>query len=113
MAWTGSVVSGGKWPKPTCTCLIWPIQPLRTIVAALRKLPLDRCCEPVWKIAPYRAAVSRRCWASPTVRVSGFSQYTSLPASIARLAMIACQWSGTQMNTASMSSRSRTFSNSL
>ena len=40
---------------------------------------------------------------------SGFSQYTSLPAWQARMAMIACQWSGVAITTASMSLRSRTL----
>ena len=37
------------------------------------------------------------------VSVSGFSQYTSLPAFMASMAMIACQWSGVATMTASTS----------
>ena len=41
--------------------------------------------------------------ASAMVRVMGFSMYTSLPASMASMAMRACQWSGVAMQTTSTS----------
>jgi hypothetical protein len=49
---------------------------------------------------------------SRMLRLRGFSQQTSLPAFAARIDMIACQWSGVEIMTASMSlsaSRSRKF----
>ena len=39
-----------------------------------RKLPVERCCEPVWKIA-FRLATSRyNAWLSAKKWVTGFSQ---------------------------------------
>jgi hypothetical protein len=47
--------------------------------------------------------------ASSIVRVIGFSQYTSLPAFIASMAMRACQWSGVAIVQMSTSFCSRTW----
>jgi hypothetical protein len=46
---------------------------------------------------------------SAIVRVSGFSQYTSLPAFMASMQIFVCQWSGVPTITTSTSLRSKTW----
>jgi hypothetical protein len=53
-----------------------------------------------------RRTVSRTAIACSTVCVIGFSQYTFLPASMASIEILPCQWSGVAIRTASMSFRS-------
>ena len=63
----------------------------------------DRCWLPVWTIRLCLRAAATIAWPSAMVSVSGFSQYTSLPALQAWIVIRACQWSGVVTTTASTS----------
>ena len=66
---------------------------------------MERCIEPVCNTRLLSVTAFMTSMASWMLCVSGFSQYTSLPARKAASVMIACQWSGVAMQTASMSLR--------
>jgi hypothetical protein len=48
-------------------------------------------CGPTCSVRPVRLTALRHSIACSAVRLSGFSQYTSLPASIASMAILVCQ----------------------
>ena len=74
---------------------------------------MERYCVPVWNTRPCRRTVSTSRRLSRIVTDTGFSQYTSLPASAARIEMGVCQWSGVAITTASTSGRASTSRKSL
>ena len=57
---------------------------------------------PTWNVTPVSLVTRTIAWPSSTERDIGFWQKTCLPAFIAAIAMIACQWSGAQIATASI-----------
>ena len=63
------------------------MKPLRTIITAVRNSGHARCMEPVWNTRPYFACAAMTLRDSSTLKVSGFSQYTSLPCFMASTAM--------------------------
>ena len=79
---------------------------MRTSSHAWRNRSSDRCWLPVCTIRLFFRAAFTIARPSAIVSVSGFSQYTSLPASQASIVIRACQWSGVVMTTASTSFRS-------
>jgi hypothetical protein len=78
-------------PNWVSTRWILPMTPLRTSSQATRNSLLERCWEPVWRILLLLRVASMSVSASWMLCVSGFSQYTSLPAFKAAMAMMACQ----------------------
>ena len=81
-------LNGPPWGPPPMlqvTFLTLPIRPSRIIPMAWRNLwPIsERCWVPTWKIRPVSLTTLQICLPSSMVRVSGFSQYTSLPARMA------------------------------
>ena len=76
---------------------------------ASRMPGLLRLCVPIWQIRLYLRAAAVMIAPSCTLCVAGFSQYTSLPFSMAQTAMSACQWLGVAMETMSMSLSSTTL----
>ena len=57
---------------------------------------------PVWNVTPDSFATFAIALPSAIESDIGFWQNTCLPAFIAAMAMMACQWSGVQMHTASI-----------
>jgi hypothetical protein len=73
----------------------------------------DRRLVPTCVTRFVRAAVSTILRPSTTVRLIGFSTYTSLPALQASMNISACQWSGVAITTASTALSSMSFLYSL
>ena len=61
-----------------------------------------RCCVPICTMRPVFLQMSQSSRPSGMVNVIGFSQYTSFPASMASIAIFACQWSGVEIWTMSI-----------
>ena len=62
---------------------------------------------PTWTMRPVRRCASTMASPCSTLCTIGFSTYTSLPASMASMAIRECQWSGVATMTASTSFRAR------
>ncbi len=65
----------------------------------------DLCCVPCWKMRLYFLIASQMALPSATLISIGFSTKISLPALAASMVIMACQWSGVQIATASISLR--------
>jgi len=88
----------------TWTSWIGPIVPSRTSSKARRNCPLAVPWLPIDVATLCLRARSRRARDSCSVRVSGFSQKTCLPARMAAAEATACVWSGVATTTASIRS---------
>ena len=88
------------------TFLSSPMRPFLTIATDFRnRWPMPvRCWVPTCMTRPLPSSVLRICLPSWIVSVSGFSQYTSLPALRASITGSECQWSGVTIVTKSMPS---------
>ena len=93
---------------PTSTRFTLPITPLRTALHTPWNWLQLRCCEPTCITVLYFFARLARSRPSLIVCVNGFCSHTALPAQIAVDATSACQKSGRQSITASMSLRAQT-----
>ena len=68
-----------------------PISPLWIFSTISIECGDERCCEPIWQSLPYFFCASTSIFPSRGLWEQGFSTYTCLPASSARMAMGACQ----------------------
>ena len=100
--WGGCLRSAPPPSFQTCISLIWPSVPLRMSSSARRNAPLYVPWLPIDVATLCLRASSRRARDSESVRVSGFSQKTGLPALMAAAETTACEWSGVATTTASI-----------
>ncbi|MCR4411721.1 MAG: hypothetical protein NUV77_04760 [Thermoguttaceae bacterium] len=90
-----------------------PISPAWMRPIASRTHAVLRLWVPTWSSLPERRTASTISRPSRRLWQHGFSTYTCLPASRARIDAGACQWSGVAMNTASTARSSSTWRRSL
>ena len=93
--------------------LTLPMKPLTTSLGGPAEVCTLRCQEPVCQIRWLSCTALTMAMPSASVCESGFSQKMSFLALAAAMAGIECQWSGVEMETASMSLRPSSSRKSL